>query len=1250
MNSTIRRLILATCAVSAAVGAAVGADWPMWRYDAHRSAATPEQLPAQLNLQWTHEYPAPASAWDNQKEEEAYGGPGRRAPQMVSFDVAYQPIVVGNIMYFGSPNSDCLIRINTITGEELGRFYADGPIRFAPVAKNGKIYFGSDDGYLYCLDAISGNLITRNAAFPTPRKVLGNDRLISVWPVRGGPVISSDPTDNNTLYYASGLYPFEGTAVFALNTSNGQRKWLNDGSSMYYTVNPHGTAEGYNGLSPQGYLCIADSGKLIIPNGRSVPACLDRTTGNLLYYRIGQVSGGGYHVASQGNTFYCRSSAYNLSNGNASGSAPAQFDGDKCQITAGTTVYSVSSTSDNLPSYSVTSSDGTFSTNFDSRPAGLVAANGHLFISTVNGSIYCYGADSVASPKVYPTTTVNTSSDEMNGFTAQLIKASGYKTGSKGICLIIGLSNGRLAEEIALQSDMTVIGVDPDQKKVNSIRTRLDKEGLYGAKIQLIVGDIHSIEFPPYMAQLIISEDINSGLGSKVFSQSTKDKIVSSLYKILRPYGGVMILATNRTSFDHAISDRKLLNAEVSMISNYTLVRKVGALPNSADWTSQYADAAHSNFVKDSLVKGPMGVLWFGGSADNTNNKMNPRHGHGPSEQVSGGHYYMQGPDHLRCVDAYTGRILWEKTITNFGQFSDYTEHEAGQIALGDNYVSFPDAVYALGEHDDNMPPKVCYVLDPATGETKKTITMPDSLGGWGLLSVCDSFVIATSAPLKFDADALGSGWAYWYGSTNMVGVGGLNNLNGTAGSHIVVFNRFTGEKLWNIKAEHGYFNNAVVAGNGKLYAIDKLPQAVIGYLDRMGMPDTITSAAKVKAFDLSSGTLLWADSTNTFARYLAYSKDHDILLQASRYSRDYVKSEPSARTLVAHNGSNGSVLWQYLNPSPSYYGGPIILSDTIIYTQDGNNFGALNLLSGTWHMDNFGLTDKATDFYFYRHYGCAYGMGTPNMITFRTGNGGYYDLTRQEGAINWSGFKTGCTPSLVPGNGIVTSAEYTRTCDCNYQIQTSCALVNSNNVDTWSSNEGFSKKFKNIGAKLTNVGINLGAPGDRRDDNGTLWCEFPFGETAAGFSAYPIPLTINVTGDSVSYFRHHSSTVSGNGAKWIAASGVEGASTVTLRMVKDSLDGTTVIPYPITAEKYKATLVFMEPNRNIKIGQRVFDVAVNGVNVATDLDIVKLTGGINRVYTVEVPGIDVSENLTVSLIAKTGKPVLSGFSAVVIR
>ena len=36
--------------------------------------------------------------------------------------------------------------------------FAEGPVRFAPVAWQDKVYFVSDDGHLYCLDAGDGSL------------------------------------------------------------------------------------------------------------------------------------------------------------------------------------------------------------------------------------------------------------------------------------------------------------------------------------------------------------------------------------------------------------------------------------------------------------------------------------------------------------------------------------------------------------------------------------------------------------------------------------------------------------------------------------------------------------------------------------------------------------------------------------------------------------------------------------------------------------------------------------------------------------------------------------------------------------------------------------------------------------------------------------------------------------------------------------------------------------------------------------
>ncbi len=40
-------------------------DWPTWRYDAHRSASSPEGLPDELNLWWEHQYTARERVWND---------------------------------------------------------------------------------------------------------------------------------------------------------------------------------------------------------------------------------------------------------------------------------------------------------------------------------------------------------------------------------------------------------------------------------------------------------------------------------------------------------------------------------------------------------------------------------------------------------------------------------------------------------------------------------------------------------------------------------------------------------------------------------------------------------------------------------------------------------------------------------------------------------------------------------------------------------------------------------------------------------------------------------------------------------------------------------------------------------------------------------------------------------------------------------------------------------------------------------
>ena len=78
-----------------------------------------------------------------------------------------------------------------------------------------KLYFASDDGYLYCLQAADGSLVWKFRGGPSDRKMLGNERLISMWPARGAPVIA-----DGKIYFAAGIWPFMGIFLHALDAQH----------------------------------------------------------------------------------------------------------------------------------------------------------------------------------------------------------------------------------------------------------------------------------------------------------------------------------------------------------------------------------------------------------------------------------------------------------------------------------------------------------------------------------------------------------------------------------------------------------------------------------------------------------------------------------------------------------------------------------------------------------------------------------------------------------------------------------------------------------------------------------------------------------------------------------------------------------------------------------------------------------------------------------------------------------------------
>jgi len=257
----------------------------MWRGDAARHASSDQPLGDHLRLQWVRRLPPLEVAWPDQ--------------EMMWFDRQYEPIVVGRRMFVGSSRTDSLTAYDTRDGSQLWEFRAAGPIRFAPVASGGRVFCTSDDGYLYCLAEADGRLLWKHRGGPSDRKALGNERMISLWPARGGPVVA-----DGVVYYAAGIWPFMGIFLHAIDAETGTVRWTNDGEGSRFTMQPHNTPS-FAGVAPQGAM-VVDGDRLLVPGGRSVPACYDRRTGRLMHYQLAanNKKGGGSDVAAGAGLFF----------------------------------------------------------------------------------------------------------------------------------------------------------------------------------------------------------------------------------------------------------------------------------------------------------------------------------------------------------------------------------------------------------------------------------------------------------------------------------------------------------------------------------------------------------------------------------------------------------------------------------------------------------------------------------------------------------------------------------------------------------------------------------------------------------------------------------------------------------------------------------------------------------------------------------------------------------------------------------
>jgi hypothetical protein len=716
---------------------------------------------------------------------------------------------------------------------------------------------------------------------------------------------------------------------------------------------------------------------------------------------------------------------------------------------------------------------------------------------------------------------------------------------------------------------------------------------------------------PKYFASLMIVND-------PAFLLDYNNSVLSTLYESLRPYGGQLLIsgkAAERQLAMNAFNDLNLYGAQASSGDGYSLITRTGSLEGSDSWTHNYGDISNTIKSDDKIVKAPLGILWFGG---NSNLDVLPRHGHGPSEQVIDGKLIIEGINTLSARDVYTGRLLWKRTFENLETdsylvFYDDSydpdapldtkynqEHLPGANARGTNFVVTKEYVYLI---EGNK----CHVMDISTGQEVKTFTSGNTnTVKLAYIGVYKNYLILGNNFTDFPH--IGA-------AEDEKPVERNENYDVTASRELIVMDRFTGVRLWSIISNLGFIHNSIIVGDDILFCLDKYPQNLETRLRRRGAP--LPAGARLLYLDMNTGNKIHEETHDVFGSWLGYSSEYKLLLEANRPSRDMLNGENGRRMRVFKTATR-DVLW---DKNMSYNNPPIISNDKIYIEGEG-----FNLLTGETLMDKDPVTGEDLKWKFKREYGCGYVIASEHLLTFRSASAGFVNLDYFEGTGSLGGFKAGCSANLVVADGVLNSPDYTRTCQCPYQNQTSLAFVNMPWMNYWTNSN-----YTWNGSRIKALGINLNAPGDRTSSDNVLWIDFP--NVGGGESG------INIKIDTVNSLRIRKDPVSvaSDGTPWVSSSGIRGIRSVEIPLIKERRAPQTT---------YTVKLYFSELE-NRKPGERIFNVVMQGRQVLDNFDIRAEAGRPDKEIVKTFSGIPAGDSMKIELEPLRGNTILSGIELI---
>ena len=646
------------------------------------------------------------------------------------------------------------------------------------------------------------------------------------------------------------------------------------------------------------------------------------------------------------------------------------------------------------------------------RAFGLSVVNAALYVSTDTGQIHCFGKTAAAKPGII-TTGGGENPYPRDELTALYARAAEYiaerSPVRKGYCLVLDCGYGRLAYELAKRTDLKIIGVEADPRKVTAARSALDRAGLYG-RVVIHHRPAGILPYTKYFANLIVSDQ---ALHTGELPDSPGE-----VFELLRPWGGMVIVGVPA---DEAGRER-LQDWGRDAVPGWKVQQAAGLLWGSAargplegagEWTHSLADPGNTACSNDTLIKGPMRLQWFGRPGPE---RMIDRHHRNVPPLCKDGRLFVPGDCVIFAMDAYNGTIQWEAEIPDSRRLGVFLD--SGSMAVDANFLY----VVTAGQ---------CLALDVRTGERHRLYVMPqliaDEPRDWGYIACLDKMLLgsgrrkgASYTETSHEADS-----ALWY-----------RNMKLVTSDYLFALDKATGRSVWQYKGGI-ILNTTITVGEGRTYFAETTsPAALADKLGRMPLKTLFDGGAQyIVALDNETGRTAFKRKIETgkFGEvvYLNYAK-RILLLSGSRLVGKSVRYY-----YEAFDSRLGAPLWSAEHdtglPADGAHGEfnrhPTILGNTVYAWPYAYELKTGRRIRG-WKMDR-------------RGHGCGGVSASAQCLFWRGGNPWMYDLGPGGGPVRLTAVtRPGCWINIIPAGGLVLIPEASSGCTCGFSIQTSIALI----------------------------------------------------------------------------------------------------------------------------------------------------------------------------------------------------------------